>query len=57
MAATVVWPLLWAIWLDPDAQLEAEAPVRKSEEELKSEKDMQKSTMLLDLGRQNGRTE
>lgn len=40
MTATVGWPLLWAVWLDTDAPLEAEAQVRKLGEELKLEKDV-----------------
>lgn len=40
MAATVAWPLLWAVWLATNTQLEAEARVRKLEDELKLEKDI-----------------
>ena len=40
IAATVGWPLLWAVRLATDAQLEAEAPVAKLEEELRLEKDV-----------------
>lgn len=36
--AAVGWPLLWAVQLATSAQLEAEAMVRKLEEELKLEK-------------------
>ena len=43
------WPLLWAVWLAINAQLEAEARVRKLEE-LKLEKDIQLSTILLFSG-------
>lgn len=38
MAATVGWPLPLAIQLATDAQLEAEAQIRKLEEELKLER-------------------
>ena len=47
MADTEGWPLLWAIWLDTDAQLEAKAQVRKQGGELKLEKDVQSPTTLL----------
>ena len=50
MAATVGWSLLGAGQLATDAQLEAEAPVRKLEEELRLEKDVWVSAALLDLG-------
>lgn len=50
MAAIVGWPLLWAVWLNVDAPLEAEAQVRKLGEELKVEKDVQLSTTLLASG-------
>ena len=43
-------PLLWGVWLASDAQLEAEAQVRKMEEELSLEKDVQLSTTLLTSG-------
>lgn len=47
MAAAVGWPLLWAVCLDTDAQLEAEAQVRKLGKELNLEKDVQFSTTRL----------
>lgn len=50
MAATVVWPVLWVTWLTADAQLEAEAKVGKLEEELRLEKIVWLSTILLALG-------
>ena len=50
MAAAVGWSLLWAVGLDTDAQLEAEAQVRELEEELRLETDMQLTTTLLTLG-------
>ena len=34
MAASVGWPLLWAVQLATNAQLEAEAPVRKFEKHM-----------------------
>lgn len=39
----VGWPLLWALQPDANARLEAEAPVRKWEEELRLERDVQVS--------------
>lgn len=50
MAATVCWPLLWAVQLATDAQLEAETWVGKLEKELRLEKDMCLSTALLASG-------
>lgn len=44
MAATVSWPPLWAVWSATNVQLEAEAHVRKLEEELRLEKDVCLST-------------
>lgn len=44
MAATVTWPLLWAVWLATNTQLEAEARVGKLEDELKLEKDIRMFT-------------
>lgn len=48
-AVTVEWPLLWAVQLAINAQWETEAQVRKMEEELKLEKNMQLSAILLTL--------
>lgn len=42
----MVWPLLWALQLATDAQLDAEDQIRKLEEELSLEKDMQLPTTL-----------
>lgn len=39
----VGWPLLWALQPDANAGLEAEAPGRKWEEELRLERDVQVS--------------
>ena len=50
MVAAVGWPLLCAIWLAPDAQLEAEALVTNLQVELRLEKDMWLSTILLASG-------
>lgn len=50
MVAVVDWLLLRAVCLNTDAWLEAEVWVRKSEEELRLEKDMQLSTLLLASG-------
>lgn len=46
MAAAVGWPILWAVQLAIDAQLEAKAQVKKFEEGLRLKKSMQISTML-----------
>lgn len=46
-------PLMWAAHLATDAQLEAEAPVRKLEE-LRPQKDMQLSTIPLGLSERMG---
>lgn len=40
MTAEVGWPLLWAIQLATNAQLEAESQLRNLEDELKLEKDL-----------------
>lgn len=45
MTATVGWPLLLAVFLVPDAQLEAEAQVKRLEE-LRSRMDVWLSTAL-----------
>lgn len=50
MAAIVGWLLLQAIWLAMNAQLEADAWVRKLEEELRLDKDMWLSTTRLASG-------
>ena len=50
MAAVVGWPLLWADCLDSDAELESKTQVRKLEEELRLEKDVWLSAMLLASG-------
>ena len=50
MTATVGWPLLWVVQVATDAQLEAEAWVRKLEEELRLKKVVRLSTTLLALG-------
>lgn len=41
MAAAVGWPVLWAVQLATDAQLEAKAQVKKFEEGLRLEKGIQ----------------
>ena len=45
MAAPMGWPLMWAAWLATNVQLEAEAQVRKLEDEQRLEKEV--STILL----------
>lgn len=50
MAPTVGRPLLWAVLLGTDVLLAAETQVRRLEEELRLEEDMQLSTALLVLG-------
>ena len=47
MVTAVSWPLLWAVQLATDAQLEAEARVRKFEEMLRLEKDVKLFATLL----------
>ena len=50
MAAVVDWSPLWTVWLATNAQLDAEAPVRKLEEELRIEKEVWLFTILPDSG-------
>lgn len=50
MNSAVGWPLLWAVWLDMDAQLKAEVQVRKLEEELRLKKNIWLFTTLLPSG-------
>lgn len=50
VAATVGWLLLWAVQQAIDAQTEAEAQVKKLEEELRLEKNVWFSTILLASG-------
>lgn len=50
MPAATGWPLLWAVHLVSDAKLKAKGQVRKLEEELRLETDMQVSTALLASG-------
>lgn len=47
MATSAGWYLLWVVWLVTNAQLEAEARVRKLEEETKLEKGIRMSITLL----------
>lgn len=49
-SCAVGWPLLWAVWLDMDAQLKAEVQVRKLEEELRLKKSIWLFTTLLPSG-------
>lgn len=56
--AAMDWPLLWALHLVPNAQLNAADPVRKLEEELKLGKDLQLSiTAGFGASKQGGRAE
>lgn len=50
MVAAMGCPLLWTVWLDTDAQLEAEPQIRKLEEQLRLERGIWLFTTLLASG-------